>query len=364
MAISRESSLSQTGHHIVESSNILDGDSGQNTKESSIIIDMCTKICQRLDAMEPRLMAIERRLSNVEHIEKTITTMSATVTNMSSEIGSINCTMVEFKSDLTGLSNLFDGLNVSLNAVSDRCESLEARVSCLESKKANYIETTNSKLQDELLDIRCRSMQNNLIFCGLQEVKGEDCESRIKAFIREQMKITADIQFDRVHRLGRMPINSELSKPRKIVARFTKFKDREMIRLEAPKVLKGTPYGVYEQFPIQIEERRRSLYPVLKEAKRRGDRVKLVRDRLYVNNQLYREVSPAGHDTPRSGYNRDKPQACADSPTRGTKRTVEHRSPPDASGSDRADERMEDKRIREDEDRSDGDPPTSSVNRA
>jgi hypothetical protein len=34
--------------------------------------------------------------------------------------------------------------------------------------------------------------------------------------------------------------------------------------------LKNTPFGIHQQFPKPIEDKRRTLYPVLKDAKRQG----------------------------------------------------------------------------------------------
>jgi len=51
--------------------------------------------------------------------------------------------------------------------------------------------------------------------------------------------------------------------------------------------LRNTPYGIRQQFPREIEDRRSELYPIQKEAKRQGKRVALIRDRLYIDNGLY-----------------------------------------------------------------------------
>jgi hypothetical protein len=75
-------------------------------------------------------------------------------------------------------------------------------------------------------------------------------------------------------------------KPRPIVARFLYYNDLAYV-LECAKRLKGEPYGINQQFPAEIENRRRSLFPVMKEAKNRGKRVKLARDRLFINNEEY-----------------------------------------------------------------------------
>jgi hypothetical protein len=51
--------------------------------------------------------------------------------------------------------------------------------------------------------------------------------------------------------------------------------------------LRGKPFGIREQFPFEIEQRQRILYPIMKDAKRTNQQVALVRDRLYINNELY-----------------------------------------------------------------------------
>jgi hypothetical protein len=75
-------------------------------------------------------------------------------------------------------------------------------------------------------------------------------------------------------------------KPRPTIARFLYYNDLAYV-LECAWRLRGKPYGIIQQFPAEIENRRRSLYPVMKEAKNRGKRVKLVRDRFFINNEEY-----------------------------------------------------------------------------
>ena len=56
-------------------------------------------------------------------------------------------------------------------------------------------------------------------------------------------------------------------------------------------MLKGSPFGIHQQFPATIEDRRKKMYPVMKRYKDASDRTKLVHDRLYINGRLY-EVQP------------------------------------------------------------------------
>ena len=85
-----------------------------------------------------------------------------------------------------------------------------------------------------------------------------------------------------MHRLNSVE-NSNCRKvgPKPIIAKFERFCDREYVRGQAPKSFIGKLYGVREQFPKVIEEKRRKLYPVMKHNRKNKDsKVRLVRDKL------------------------------------------------------------------------------------
>ncbi|KAK3094845.1 hypothetical protein FSP39_006988 [Pinctada imbricata] len=114
-------------------------------------------------------------------------------------------------------------------------------------------------------------------------IRRRNPEEVIKHFLSEEMGITDEIKFERVHRMGK-PIPG---KHRPIVAKFGSFKDKEMVRKAAPRMLKGKTYGVNEQFPREVNERRKRLIPHLKEAKRQDKKVVLKVDKLYIDNRPF-----------------------------------------------------------------------------
>ena len=107
-------------------------------------------------------------------------------------------------------------------------------------------------------------MRDNLLFTGIQEndLTNRDTVDTLCTFIATQMNIKDEIPFERVHRLGRYKPDQE--KPRPIIAKFHRFKDRVKVRQLARHALTGTQYGVKEQFPIEVEAKRRTLYPIMK----------------------------------------------------------------------------------------------------
>ncbi|KAK3107697.1 hypothetical protein FSP39_020206 [Pinctada imbricata] len=140
-------------------------------------------------------------------------------------------------------------------------------------------------LRDKVTDLQCRSMKQNLIFHGIaNESRFENTEEKLRNFLYYELGIEDHIEFGNVHRFGR----HERGKDRPIVARFLYQSDLLYVKQNAYK-LRGSCYSVREQFPQAVEDRRKILYPIMKRHKEAGDTVKLVRDRLYINNRPYVE---------------------------------------------------------------------------
>ncbi|CAC5416619.1 unnamed protein product [Mytilus coruscus] len=78
------------------------------------------------------------------------------------------------------------------------------------------------------------------------------------------MKIEDEMQFHAVHRLR----PRDDGKPRSIIARFERRKDRDLVLQRAPATLKDTSYRVNEQLPMEIIERRNELWPIYKREKK------------------------------------------------------------------------------------------------
>jgi hypothetical protein len=90
-------------------------------------------------------------------------------------------------------------------------------------------------------------------------------------------------------------------------------KDLRLV-LDRAKWLKNTPFGIHEQFPNAIEERRKKLYPIQKEARKQGKHVVLVRDKLFINGMLYCQDENDNENTNATSAKkyeyRDSPNRC------------------------------------------------------
>ena len=88
----------------------------------------------------------------------------------------------------------------------------------------------------------------------------------------------------KVYRLGQHRNNG----PRDIVAKFTLFKDREVVRKSRTN-LKRTGDYINEQLPREIADRRRRLTPKLRQAISEGKRAWISYDTLYIDGRAIRE---------------------------------------------------------------------------
>ncbi|XP_038156504.1 uncharacterized protein LOC119793395 [Cyprinodon tularosa] len=148
----------------------------------------------------------------------------------------------------------------------------------------------NRKMKESILDIQSRSMRDNLVFAGIAEQQDEDPEAIVRKFLQKKLKIPADqvknITFHRVHRLGGK--KPDKSRPRPIVAKFEHYKQKEQVRSQG-RELRGTDFSVNDQYPKEILDHRRALFPIRKKYISEGVRATVAVDKLYINGQLFRD---------------------------------------------------------------------------
>ncbi|KAK3092735.1 hypothetical protein FSP39_006730 [Pinctada imbricata] len=128
-------------------------------------------------------------------------------------------------------------------------------------------------------------MRDNLLFFGPAEPvddSRENCISLTDQICSDKLGIDSPSvgqSIDRAHRIGR---RNRGGKYRPIVVKFNDYKVREKVRSQSYR-LRNTRYSIQEQYPKPISDRRKELQPIMHEARRRGDHVTLVKDKLYIN---------------------------------------------------------------------------------
>ena len=230
-----------------------------------------------------RISSMESQMFELNKLKGKVTLVETKMQMIDSDIRKSNQQINEYQKSIDTYSDLYDEIKTDKQSSDDAIGDLIERVGSLEAD--------HSKLEKTVVDLQCRSMRDNLVFTGIDEVEldeGEDYENVEKTlvtFLQNEMDIYQPIGFHRVHRIG--PIDSSLTtpRPRPIVAKFERFKDREFVRSKASQTLRNKKYGVREQFPKIIEDKRKLLYPEAKKARQNEEnKVRMVRDKLYVNN--------------------------------------------------------------------------------
>ena len=163
---------------------------------------------------------------------------------------------------------------------------LRHSVNTLTTQMATVVKE-NKSMNETILYLQSRSMRDNLIFSGIAEPPPggatPDPEQAVKDFMTNQLKIPSDtvkqIAFHRVHRLG--PAKNGLERPRPIIVKFEHYKQKEMVKQKG-RELKGTDFGMNDQFPRVIVERRKILFPIRKQFLEARKKAVISVDRLYA----------------------------------------------------------------------------------
>ena len=114
----------------------------------------------------------------------------------------------------------------------------------------------------------------------------ENCADKVFTFCDKVLHINtprSKINIVRAHRVGKfIP-----GKVRPIVAKLES-ESKSLIKQSLKHVkLQHTEYNVSDQYPPEVKDRRKQLIPVMLDARKQGKRAVLVRDKLYIDNQLY-----------------------------------------------------------------------------
>ncbi len=230
-----------------------------------------TDITTVLNMLLSRMDNIDKQMGQLETIQSAMNTLTVKCECMDKKVSQIEIKIKEIEQSRENDGTMLENLN----------------------KKQKEIELLTGRLKDhehlmqhEVTDLKCGSMRDNLLFFKIPEEKDEQCEKKILDFMESKLRIenaSRDIKLHRVHRIGRY--NS--AKIRPIVAKFAYYPDREQVR-KASKELKGTPYGISEQYPREVMETRQKLIPIMKKVREENKEAYLRVDKLFIDGREYK----------------------------------------------------------------------------
>ncbi len=193
------------------------------------------------------------------------------------------------------LQSKYDDLQLALNV---QTEELEMMAKELEATKEQQVITEGrltraeklvEDLREQLLQQEARSMRDNLVFFNVPEQQTDhikNTEHVLRDFLKTEMKIKDDdlrkINFDRVHRTGA----KQQGRSRLIVAKFNPSYGKEIVLKHAKNLRPGENFGVNEQLPRELDERKKQLLQRYKDAKNSQQKPKWSMDKLVVGNTV------------------------------------------------------------------------------
>ena len=161
-----------------------------------------------------------------------------------------------------------------------RCKKLEDELEV--SRNATKCMAEEMKrLSTRVTHLDTYSRRSNLIFYGIMQNDGENCETKLREFVKNTLKLHGAYEMDieRCHRLGGR-------KPQPMICRFTRFKDREAV-WAAKSHLKSTKFTMKEDFPQETIQKRKILFPIMINARKQNKFAELREDKLVIDRKVY-----------------------------------------------------------------------------
>ena len=194
----------------------------------------------------------------------------------------------------------------------DECEKSlgdqDKRIESLEQENSDLVERNTvvegrlfrcehfiEKLQDKVLSLETRSMRDNIVFYNIAENPSEDTFRVIIDLLATEMNLGDQISntdLKRSHRMGQRNPNNNF--PRPIVCQFDP-RSCDLIMRNAFR-LKGKPYRVSVQVPRPVEEKRKHLLPIFKQAKADNLKPHWSQDVLHVGKVQHKLHKPTVAD--------------------------------------------------------------------
>ena len=197
-----------------------------------------------------KVREINYKLGKLDDIEKSLNHLNIKVHDLDNKVCAMDSRLTTVEGCCSFISDQFEVQKNEIKNTQDGIMNTKQQCSELE-RKMNNLKQENVILHDRLTNVETRSMRENLLFNGLSETQGEDCEDVVRIFCKTQLGLTNDfidkIVFDRAHRL-RKPTNDNQrintggaagnpntndTRVPPIVVKFHSFKDREKVREQA-----------------------------------------------------------------------------------------------------------------------------------
>ena len=190
------------------------------------------------------------------------------------------------------MEDLVDNNGSDISMLKNTVELLVASDKTL-SGRLLRAEAVFTRQQQEITDLKCRSMRDNLIIKTsgekYKELKNENTDTTVRKFLREELRIpdTEGIQINSSHRMGQ----ATAAYNRMLIARLPKRRDHTKV-FDNVKALQGTTFSISKQVPAEIDERRQFAWAEYKEAKSEKKPARFDGGTLVVGGEPIKRYNP------------------------------------------------------------------------
>lgn len=147
-----------------------------------------------------------------------------------------------------------------INTLTDENKSLQHFITSL-TAQFGAVAKENKDMKETILDLQSRSMRDNLVFSGIPEPTHDNNPEGIHDHAPQNLP---------GHSKGHyILLNTANKRPRPIVAKFEHLKQKQQGQRHG-RQLKGTDYGLNNQFPRDSLDRRKILHPIRKQNMQEG----------------------------------------------------------------------------------------------
>ena len=213
--------------------------------------------------------------------EPTLRDVVAILAKMSDDNQKTSSNVETVKNDVADIKEQQAKMIEDVEALKDDVENLMRENQELRTDRDALMQRVLS-LEKKTDDLEGRSKRNNIIVYGIPKDNGENtakCEEILNNVCKNDLRLTEEIPFDRVHRLS-----NKADSP--IIARCTFYRDKVKI-LRAKKFLQGTDIFVGEDYPVSVREIRKKINQLVKDNRQRKEKVRMVYDHVYIENKKY-----------------------------------------------------------------------------
>ena len=213
---------------------------------------------------------------------------------------SIKLLLQDVKEDIKSIRKDITDLQASLQFTQAKFEDNNQKMEqigvtlSMHSENLNDINQQADQVDNQLEYLENQSRRNNIRITGIPEDKDneqswDDTEVIVKQSIKDKLNISEDFEIERCHRVvsrtrRRNYRSGQAEEPRPIVAKFSKWKEKEIVLKKAREI---KPQGVrfLADLSSRTIQKRSDQVPKLLEARRQGKIAFFVLDKLIIKDK-------------------------------------------------------------------------------